>query len=111
MTIYLVDPSVREAATAALDVLLPLPFGSYAAADIQQGRWSFIQLYDWYHYIQMGMGWPDGVITGDIDEAQNRLRFGVLAENLDSAQAVFEAAELPCGLVELEETRPIVFLQ
>lgn len=106
-TIYLVNPDARDAAVAVLQE--KIPSFSFATADIWQARWDFAQLYDWYRYIGATIGRPDGVLTSDIDEKQNRLVYGIRADALDSVRVLFELADLPCELVVFEEATPIIF--
>lgn len=110
-TVYLVDPSERSAALAALYARgVGQPF-DIRDATVWKGRWDFAQLYDWDRYIWVAVGWPDGLVTRDIDEYRNRLVYGVrdtLA--LDSITATFESADLPCELLLIEVTGDIVIL-
>ena len=93
------------AAVAALSA--QMPGFDFASADVWKGRWDFAQLYDWYRYIRVAIGSPEGIVFSDIDEYENRLTYGVLAEAMDSVRAVFDAAALPCELVRFEESAPI----
>ena len=81
-------------------------------ADVWQGRWDFGQLYDWYRYINdVAVGWPDGLVSRDIDEYQNRLRYGVRDDQaLNSLTELFKSAGLPCELALIEVTGPIIAL-
>ena len=78
---------------------------------IRQGRWDFAQLYDWRTYIQVAVGWPDGLVSIDIDESRNRLSYGVRDHQAaESLAAAFEAANLPCELTIIEVTGPVIAL-
>lgn len=106
-TIYLVELAVKESAILALEEKLPELQIQPAYVAIQQGLWDFSQLYDWSKYIQATVGWSNGVISSDIDETKNRLVYGVDEDELESIKTIFESAELPCGLVELEIQEPV----
>lgn len=101
-TMYLVQPDRREKAIAAL---ISLGFGNTAVrgAEVWQGRWDFAQLYDWRRYINLTVGWREGLVFSDLDEFQNRIVFGVRgAEAAGSVEALLDALHLPCELVVLE---------
>jgi hypothetical protein len=106
-TMYLTDPSRREAARAVLQHLYPRS----AEADVLRGRWSFAELYDWYRYINRTAWSSSGMRSSDIDEGANRLRYGV------SDQAARERLEqrlrqlgIPCYLVSIELAQPVFAL-
>jgi hypothetical protein len=108
-TIYLVDPSMRSAAVEALYSRGVGELFDIREATVWKGRWDFGQLYDWYRYIWVAVGWPDVLVSSDIDEYQNRLSYGVRsAPAVDSLAAILEAADLPCELFVIEVTGEIV---
>lgn len=111
LTIYLVDPSKRAQAVAALFALgVGAPY-DIRQARVKQGRWDFAQLYDWYRYINVRVGWPEGLVLTDIDEGRNRVVYGVQDDNAKARlEAVVEPLGLPCELVVVEVTGPVVQL-
>ena len=98
-----------EEAAAAKAALAPaLPGFPVAAAEVRRARWDFGQLVDWYNYMLLDAGvWGPGVVSGDKDEAANRLRFGVVDE---AARArligALDALGVPCGLVLVDIREP-----
>ena len=106
---YLVHPERQDDALAALRELgVTSPFTTREPA-VLQARWDFAQLYDWRTYIFVAVGWPDGLVSVDIDEFRNRLSYGVEdVEAAESLAAAFEAANLPCALTIIEVTGPVM---
>lgn len=104
-TVYLVDPSQREAALRAIaphigrdDVL---------RSAVRQGRWDFAQMYDWYRYLAQHAWAVPGVHSSDIQEAQNRIIYGVRDEAArEQLTRKLTALGIPCGLVLIEITPP-----
>jgi hypothetical protein len=106
--LWLVDPSKRTEAIAAL-ADTPLGIGLQQAgfplknAVVLKARWNFAQLADWYAYVTsralLGVQWT----SADIQEARNRLEFGVISEaaRLDLENRL-KALDLPCNLVAIE---------
>jgi hypothetical protein len=114
LTMYLLEPSKRQDAIAALmqllqgsgweEVLPDLP-----SARVKQGRWDFAQLFDWYRYINQHVWRVEGVTVSDIQEQRNRLEYG--AKDEDTKQRVTEVLttlDLPCFLVAVEIRAPVV---
>jgi hypothetical protein len=105
LTLYLVDPSKREEAIAALEQRLPgTGYGHVVPelrnARILQGRWDFAQMYDWYRYLNQHVWSESGITSGDIDEAKNRIEFGARDEAARARlNARLDSLDLPCGLV------------
>jgi hypothetical protein len=97
-TMYLTDPSKRSEALAGLrEEGISLP----STTVVRRGRWDFAQLYDWYRYV--GIDLVDGVSFADIDEASNRLDYGVIDEaTRQSLEEALAALEIPCFLVAIE---------
>ena len=100
---YLVYPDRQDEALAALGALgVDSPFTSREPA-VWKGRWDFAQLYDWYTYIDVAVGWPLGLEYTDIDEYQNRLVYSVSdTQAVESLAAAFENANLPCELTIIQ---------
>lgn len=105
-TMYLVDPSARDEATAELLALDAIP---RAPQVVLKGRWTFAEMFDWQQYLFVNMGFPAGMVYADVQEARNRLEFGVLDE---AARAELEAGltalDVPCYLVAIGISAPIV---
>lgn len=101
ITMYLVDPTQKDAALAALRTEgIHLP----SRIVVKQGRWSFAELYDWYRYVrwQLYVNSGLGVHMTDVQEARNRLEFAVTNR---SERAVVEQMladiGVPCFLVAI----------
>jgi hypothetical protein len=106
--LWLVDPSKRSEAIAAL-AAGPLALGIRQTgfplenAVVLKARWDFAQLADWYAYVVPralpGVRWS----SADIQEARNRLEFGVVDEaaRLDF-ESKLKALDLPCNLIAIK---------
>jgi hypothetical protein len=105
LVVLMTDTTQRAAVFAALQA----NGISTSGATVRQVRWSFAQLFDWLGYVDHAL--PPGffafVTTVDIDEANNRLTFGISA-NLFVTPSEGELAtlDLPCRLVYLEVVPP-----
>jgi hypothetical protein len=114
--LWLVDPAKRSEAIAALSAT---SFG----ASLQQAnfplqnvvvlkaRWDFAQLADWYAYVLpravFGVRWS----FADIQEARNRLEFGVVDETARvDLERRLQALDLPCNLIAIQIRPPAVAL-
>jgi hypothetical protein len=97
-TIYLVDPSQREAAAAALrDEGIPMP----SSGSVKQGRWDFAQLHDWYRYLAPHIR-IEGTSFSDINEVNNRLEYGAIDEATRARMEEIAASlGVPCYLVAI----------
>lgn len=102
-TVFLVQPGRQDEALAALyDAGVGEPF-DVREADVRQGRWDFAQLHDWRRYIDLAVGHPEGVVSIDLDEARNRIAYGVRdAEAANAFSSLLESANVPCELVVVE---------
>jgi hypothetical protein len=100
--IYLVDTTQLTAAVPALEAAGLLQPNLVVGATT--GRWTYVQLYDWFRYIHMHLRGV-GVVMWALDEWRNRIYYGVedeaAAANLDRRLAELRA---PCFLVALEVT-------
>ena len=106
-TIYLVDPSKRSEAVAALYAAgVGRPSYDVRQAQVLRGRWDFGQLYDWYNYINsVAFARVPGLASTDIDEKQNRLVYGMVDDNSKSQlQALFQSLGVPCELAVVNVT-------
>lgn len=104
-TMYLVDPSARDEATAELLALGAIP---QAPQVVLKGRWTFAEMFDWKRYLAVHMEWPAGMVSADVQEGRNRIEYGVRDE---TARAELEAGltglDLPCYLVAIGISGPI----
>jgi hypothetical protein len=66
-------------------------------------RWNWVQLNDWYRYVTVVVGLPDGWTYSDIDERENRLAFGA-ATPADRNVLLQRLRQLgaPCWLAAVE---------
>ena len=109
LTIYLVHPEARDEAVAALYGFgIGQPRFDVRTATVLQGRWDFAQMYDWYRYINVRAWTVDGLHFTDIDEGQNRLHYGVDSSAMGRFEGLLQGLNLPCDLVIVEATGPIV---
>ena len=107
-TVYLVEPGRRDEALAALHLLWDWTPYDIRQSDVWQGRWDFAQLYDWRRYIDVAVGWPEGLTSSDLDEFRNRIAYGVRDEGIAASfGALLDSANLPCELVLIEVGGPI----
>lgn len=106
-TVYLVHPEQRQEALAALYAVgLGGPLYDVRTAQVREGRWDFAQLYDWYRYIKLRIGWSDGLYSTDIDEVRNRLSFGVDTTAKADLESLLGTLDLPCDLLTVTVTSP-----
>lgn len=105
-TMYLVDLSKRSEAIAALNTDGSDGYPGGANPRFRKGRWSYDQLYDWYRYLNLRLSIPE--ISGtDIDEAKNRLAYGVASEaGIRAFEARLVELQVPCFLVAVQ-LRPL----
>jgi hypothetical protein len=98
---YLRDTTQRIAAEAVLNQYRVDGQVWGPPMHVRRGRWSFAELYDWDRYLRPRIG--PSMSSADIDEAHNRLLYGVTTA---AAKREFERqlAELgvPCFLVAIE---------
>jgi len=105
LVVFLVDTTQRDAALAALAARGGLEGMDPKRVRVRKVRWNFAQLYDWYRYLGLHVLSASGLVTSDIDEAQNSITYGVKDE---SGRRRLERllAELrpppPCFLVAIE---------
>ena len=106
-TTYLVDPSKRDEATAAL-----LDFGiDIRQARVKQGLWDFAQLYDWDRYIRIRLNESFALQfpSKSINRALNRLVYGAPdVDTGDSLGTFLSSLALPCDLLVIRLEPPII---
>ncbi len=100
--IYLTDTTQLAAAVPALVAAGLLP--QNPRVGLLQGRWTYVQLYDWFRYIQthiLGVR----VSMWTLDERNNRIYYGVEDEAaaLDLSRRLTEM-HAPCFLVAVDVT-------
>ena len=107
-TVYLTDPGRRADAEQALAGFLA--DRGFTASDlrVRQGTYEYAQLDAWYRQARPNAFGNSGVILGDVDEANNRIRFGVATPT--AAVAVGNALAqlgIPSGAVIVQQRAPI----
>lgn len=94
-TVYLTDPAERPAAEDALSGWLSSRGFSASDLEVRQAEHDWLQLDAWYQ-----AAWPealsvDGAVLSDLDEANNRLRFGGVD---DATVSLMDAAVAEAGV-------------
>jgi hypothetical protein len=103
--IYLVDTTKRADAVDAL-MKAGVPYIS-RQTEARIGRWTYVQLYDWFRFIHTHLG-RIALTMWTLDDERNRIFYGVETE-----QAALEldrqltALKIPCFLVFVEVTGPV----
>jgi len=109
LVVFLVDTTQRDAALAALAARGGLEGRDPKRVRVRKVRWNFAQLYDWYRYLGPHVWSDSAVVTSDIDEAENRITYGVMGESgrrrLERRLAALRP-RLPCFLVAVEVVGP-----
>ncbi len=110
LVVFLVDTTQRDAALAALGARGGLAGRDPKRVRVRKVRWNFAQLYDWYGYLNRHLDFDhDNVAMSDIDEAENRITYGVMGEGARRALEHRLAAlrpPPPCFLVAVEVVGP-----
>ena len=104
--LLLTDPSQVDAAKEAL---VPLISGfPIRDASVEQARWDFSQLVNWYDYLSQHTPIHTFRMTfGDKSEGDNRIVYGWAdSASLYAARDMLEALPVPCRLVLLEIMPP-----
>lgn len=100
--VFLTDTTRKSDALAALTAK-HVYSGSLSGARVRAARWDFLQLAEWFRYFQLNVYFMPGMTLADIDEAKNRITFGVhdstAWRNVESA---LSKLDVPCYLVGLE---------
>lgn len=94
-TVQLTDPAERPAAEDALSGWLSSRGFSASDLEVRQAEYDWLQLDEWYR-----AAWPealsvDGAVLSDLDEGNNRLRFGGVD---DAAVSLMDAAVAEAGV-------------
>jgi len=70
---------------------------------VKKGRWDFAQLHAWYRYLAPHIWGGDGLSFSDIQEARNRLEYGVIDEaSRRRLEQTVAALGVPCFLIAIE---------
>lgn len=107
-TVYLTDPGRRADAEQALAGFLA--DRGFTAADlrVRQGAYGYAQLESWYRQARPNVFGVAGVILGDVDEANNRVRFGVAdATAATAVQSAVAQLGIPTDAVVIQQRAPI----
>ena len=111
LTINLVDTSNAAASLDSLRVYYPIyqrgSHYSFARDSVllRVVRWNWIQLNEWYRYVLVVAGLPDGLTMTDIDEVENRLYFGAESEAArDVVVRRMVDLNVPCWLAVVDVT-------
>ena len=108
-TVYLTDPAQRATAEQALAAFLVSR--GFTASDLRvaQGQYEYAHLDAWYRQARPGVFSVSGIILGDVDEGQNRLRFGVSdAGAAGGVRNLLAQLGIPAGAAIVEQRAPIV---
>jgi hypothetical protein len=106
-TVYLTDASRRAEAEQALAAFLA--DRGFTAADlrVRQGTFEYAQLNAWYRQVRPDAFAVAGIILGDVDEARNRIRFGVASATAAAAvQGVVAQLGIPSSAVIVQQRAP-----
>src|SRR5262249_52854169 len=101
-TILLVDTTRRAEAIAAINQhgVVGQMLGSNVR--VRKARWDFTQLYDWYRFLTPRIATP-GVVSEGIDEAENRLLYGVVTiPDVQELERRLRSLDAPCFLVAIQ---------
>jgi hypothetical protein len=101
-TVYLKDVTQRRAAELALGGWLSSRGGSL---QVRQARYDWFQLHAWYDRAWTAALSASGAVFSDVDEGNNRLRFG--GTDLSALTAAVAAAGVPSDAFVVELASPI----
>lgn len=105
--LMLTHSELAEAAKVALKGRLGFPVEQ---ATVRSARWDFLQLVNWFNYLMPRLA--SGPLSGDKDEALNRIRFSVTSTEVrDHIVRTLRALNLPCDLVVVDLNGMTVRLQ
>lgn len=105
-SMYLVEPRDHAALTKRL---LDEKVIDEAPRRLYRARWTWVQLYDWRLYIGQQIDHERiGYATIDINEFGNRIDLGVPSDRRWLAERQLRDLHIPCYLVALYDTDPIL---
>lgn len=100
--VFLTDTTKRAEALAALGAKNVYPPG-LAGARVRAARWNFTQLAEWFRYFQINLEFSTPIRSADIDEAKNRITYGVPdSAAWKTVEQQLSRLSVPCYLVGLE---------
>lgn len=100
--VFLTDTTKKAEALAAL-AAKNLFGGNLGNARVRAARWNFTQLAEWFRYFQISVEFSPGMTSADIDEAKNRITYGVRDSSARaSVEALLSKLDVPCYLVGVE---------
>jgi hypothetical protein len=106
-TVYLTDPGRRAEAEQALAAFLADRGFTPADLRVRQGTFEYAQLDAWYRQARPDAFAVAGIILGDVDEARNRIRFGVANASAAAAvQSVIAQLGIPSDAVIVQQRAP-----
>lgn len=100
--VFLTDTMQKAGALAAISAQ-HVYSGSLSGARVRAARWDFLRLAEWFRYLQLTVYFDPGLRSADIDEAKNRITYGVRDSTArKSVEAILSKLDLPCYLVGIE---------
>jgi hypothetical protein len=100
--VFLTDTTKKADALAALTAKHVYTSG-LTGATVRAARWNFQQLAEWFRYFQISVEFMPGMSFADIDEAKNRITYGVVDTAARKAiEQRLSTMDVPCYLVGLE---------
>jgi hypothetical protein len=104
-TVYLTDVTQRQAAELALGGWLSSRGFTGASLQVRKARYDWLQLHAWYDRVWTAALSAPGAVFADVDEGNNRLRFG--GTDLSALTAAVAAAGVPSDAFGVELASPI----
>ena len=111
VVVLLRDTTQRSAAVGVLDTLLPRIYrrSPFRVALVRPAVWDFSELYAWDKFLATHVPLGKDLVSSGIDEFNNRIKFGARdARSRDRILRRLSELGLPCGLVVVEVTGPII---
>ncbi len=107
--VYLTDPAQRPAAESALAGFLASRGFTPVDLQVLPADYGYAQLDAWYRLARNSVFSVAGIILGDVDEAKNRLRFGVAtATAVPAVTSVLSGLGVPLAAAIVEQRAPIL---
>jgi hypothetical protein len=107
-TVYLLDPARRADAEQALAGFLADRGFTGGDLRIRQGAYAYTELEAWYRAARPHAFGVAGIILGDVDEAANRIRFGVAnASAATAVQSAIAQLGIPAAAVIVQQRAPV----
>ena len=109
-TVALTDPSQKAAAQQALAGWLSSRGFSAASLEVRPARYDWNQLHTWYNRVWTTALSVSGAAYSDVDEANNRLRFGGDLGAVSAIATAVAAAGIPADAFVVERTSRVRLL-